>query len=418
MPNVRMLLWAALAAILYLNYEAWVRDYGVPGAAPTAQTLGTAGSTPAAPGAAPASLGDTVPAPAASAPGSAAPTLAAAATATTAAAPVAAPTGTPDGSRQLDVRTDVLDVHVNLKGGELDQADILRYPRRKDTPGEPVRLLSRDSPDSLYVIQSGLSGDGTQAAPTHLIPWSAAQDAYFLAQGADELRVPLTWTDGAGLTVTKTFIFRRGAYAISLVYDVRNDSPTPRSLAPYLQILRHWEHASRSYFDVETYSFKGPAVYNGTKSIDLKVEDAEDSHYGATVTNGWLASLQHHFVTAVVPTTGDAFHYQLTVQNNQYLLSATGPAQVIPAGGTRQWASTLFVGPKLQDQLAAAGPHLERTADGAPPLELIVRTGDTFKIVRIDYHGGLRYPRLERDLAVPARLDDILAPHARRTDGG
>ena len=57
-------------------------------------------------------------------------------------------------------------------------------------------------------------------------------------------------------------------------------------------------------------------------------------------------------------------------------------------------------------------------ADSAPPLELIVRTGDTFKILRIDYHGGLRYPRLERDLAVPARLDDILASHARRADGG
>jgi predicted metalloprotease with PDZ domain len=56
--------------------------------------------------------------------------------------------------------------------------------------------------------------------------------------------------------------------------------------------------------------------------------------------------------------------------------------------------------------------------DGSPPLELIVRTGDNFKIVRIAYHGGLRYPRLERDPAVPARLDDILAPHARRGEGG
>ena len=261
------------------------------------------------------------------------------------------------------MRTDVLDLHVNLKGGELDQADILRYPQRKDTPGVPVRLLNRDSAAGLYVVQSGLSGDASQPAPTHLTQWTAPKDEYFLAEGADELRVPLTWSDGAGLTVTKTFILKRGSYAIGLVYDVRNDSVAPRSLAPYLQILRHWEHATRSYFDVETYSFKGPAVYDGTKSRDLKVEDAEDSHYTGSVTNGWIASLQHHFVTALVPPAGEAFHYQLTVQNNQYLLSATGPATLIPAGGTHQWSETVFVGPKLQAQLAAAGPHLERTAD-------------------------------------------------------
>jgi predicted metalloprotease with PDZ domain len=44
-----------------------------------------------------------------------------------------------------------------------------------------------------------------------------------------------------------------------------------------------------------------------------------------------------------------------------------------------------------------------------PPIELIVKTGDRFMVARLDYHGGLRYPHLERDPAVPARLDDIMA---------
>ena len=47
---------------------------------------------------------------------------------------------------------------INLKGGELDQADLLQYPLRKDTPNIPVRLLSRDPPDSLYLLQTGLVG--------------------------------------------------------------------------------------------------------------------------------------------------------------------------------------------------------------------------------------------------------------------
>ena len=44
------------------------------------------------------------------------------------------------------------------------------------------------------------------------------------------------------------------------------------------------------------------------------------------------------------------------------------------------------------------------------PLELIVREGARFRTVRIDYHGGLRYPHLVRDASRAALLDQILAP--------
>ena len=359
MPNIRILLWVTLAAILYFNYDAWMRDYGAPGAsAPVSTTTAPGGTaTPNSPPA--ATLGDTVPQ--AAVPAAATPAQIAPGAATPAAAVGTASSA--DAGAELTVRTDVLAVQINLKGGELDQADLLQYPLRKDAPGVPVRLLNRDNLNSTYVLQTGLSGDGAQATPTHKVSWSASQQDFKLAEGADEVRVPLSWTDGAGLAVTKTFIFRRGSYAIDLVYDVKNSGATPRNLAAYSQILRHWEHASRSYFDVETYSFKGPALYDGAKSRDLKVEDGEDSHYLATATNGWIAALQHHFVAAVVPTPNQAWRYQLTVQDSQFLLSATGPMQSIAPGATSEWGEKLFVGPKLQSQLAATGPSLERTAD-------------------------------------------------------
>jgi predicted metalloprotease with PDZ domain len=49
---------------------------------------------------------------------------------------------------------------------------------------------------------------------------------------------------------------------------------------------------------------------------------------------------------------------------------------------------------------------------GASPIELIVKTDDRYKVIRVDYHAGLRYPHLERDPSEPARLDAILAPKA------
>jgi YidC/Oxa1 family membrane protein insertase len=374
MPNTRALLWFALAAILFYGYQAWMHDYP-PGPRDSAAQL--SGGTP---GTAPATLGDSVPQAANSAappatptptapssaagsavpPGSAPPSVADSFTAPPAGAASAPGTGA---SQPLRVVTDVLDVSINLKGGELDQADLLKYPLRKDAPNIPVTLLSREPPASLYLLQTGLVGDAGEAAPTHLAAWTSAEKSFALPAGAKELRVPLTWTDGQGLTVTKTFVFTRGSYSIDLIYDVQNTGAAPRKLAPYSQFLRHWEHASRSYFDVETYSFKGPAVWDGTKSHDLNVENDTDSKFSQTITNGWLASLQHQFVSAIVPAAEQAYKYQLQVRDHEYLLSATGPMTEVAAGGKTQFHEKLFVGPKLQSQLSAAAPHLERTVD-------------------------------------------------------
>ena len=373
MPNTRMLLWFALAAILYLNYETWMHDYPAAGAQSSlSQPVSGAPSNAS-------SLGDSVPQaasvaqPATTAPGTNAPIASAlaASTATTPAAPdaftappaLATAESAASPSQPLHVTTDVLDVVINLKGGELDQADLLKYPLRKDTPNIPVRLMSHEPPASLYLLQTGLIGGAGEAAPTHLATWSSAGKSFALAADAKELRVPLTWTDGQGLNVTKTFVFSRGLYSVDLVYDVENTGGTPRKLAAYSQFLRHWEHASRSYFDVETYSFKGPAVYDGAKSRDLNVENETDSKFSETITNGWLASLQHQFVSAIVPPADQPYKYQLQVSGKEYLLSATGPMVEVAGGGKAQFHEKLFVGPKLQSQLAATAPHLERTVD-------------------------------------------------------
>jgi YidC/Oxa1 family membrane protein insertase len=367
MPNIRLMLWGVLAAILFLNYQTWLHDYAPPASAASQSSPSTA--------AAPASsLGESVPQATTAAPGAVPP--GAAAPSANVSQPVAVPAPPPPGSPPtagsssdvststlLHVTTDVLDVAIDLKGGAMDRADLLQYPLRKDTPNIPVRLLSYEPPAARHLVQSGLTGAAGEAAPTHLAEWSSDQKTFVLAPGADELRVPLHWSDGQGLSVTKTFVFKRGQYAVSLDYDAKNSSASSRTLASYTQILRHWEHASRSYFDVETYSFKGPAVYDGTKLKDLNVESDSDNKFSATIANGWMASLQHQFVVAVVPPAAQPYHYQLQVLNNEYLMQETGPQTVVPAGANAQFHEEFFVGPKLQSQLAALDRHLERTVD-------------------------------------------------------
>jgi YidC/Oxa1 family membrane protein insertase len=353
MTNLRPYLWAALALILFVNYETWQRDYPPP-APPAAATKAPLGDLDSAvPGTAPAATA-AAPSPVAAAP-AAAPAVAADAP-EAAAAPQATTVG---------VHTDVYDLKIGLRGGELTSADILQYPKVKDQPGVPVRLLRRDGNDALYVLQSGLQAATANGAatPTHQAQYSSAFDSFRLLDGTDELRVPLTWTSADGVTVTKTFVLHRGSYRVDLEYSVQNGSAAPWSAASYAQVLHDMPPVGRSYFNVDSYSFDGPAIWDGTKYRKLKIDNADDAKLSQDVTDGWLAALQHHFVAAFVPVAGAPYHYSMQVRGQQYLSRAVGPVQVVAPGATATFKETMFVGPKLQKQLNPIHPELNRVAD-------------------------------------------------------
>jgi YidC/Oxa1 family membrane protein insertase len=131
-----------------------------------------------------------------------------------------------------------------------------------------------------------------------------------------------------------------------------------------VQIVRHYEHVERSYFNVETYAYRGPALYDGKGYRKLDVEDDEDKSYRGTITGGWVAALQHHFVAAAVPPVDASYDYELNVDaKNDFILSYRGPLVAVPAAGKQTFTEQLFVGPKLQDQLELTGPRLELVAD-------------------------------------------------------
>ena len=62
---------------------------------------------------------------------------------------------------------------------------------------------------------------------------------------------------------------------------------------------------------------------------------------------------------------------------------------------------TAYSAERLRNALSAA-----KTAK--PPIELLLRQGDSFTTQRIDYHGGVRHPHLERVPGAPDRLRQVL----------
>jgi YidC/Oxa1 family membrane protein insertase len=357
MNNPRVMLWLALAAILVMNYQAWVHDYGATDNAAATRSAAAPGAHNAAgnlDSAVPQTFTtDTTVAPATAAPGAAAaiPNPPSSEAAGHAAA----------GAPHVHVRTDVLDMDISLQGGTVQRADLLRYPKVKGG-SEPVRLMNEDSDETLYLLKTGLAGPG-DAHPTQLAIYTSSNVEYVLGE-AKQLQVPLTWTDGHGVTVTKTFTFYRGDYRIGLNYSVDNRSSAPWQAAIYAQILRYDPPSARSmFFNVEGNAFHGPAIYDGAKYRKLKIDNADDRQLAIKVDNGWLAALQHHFVSAIVPAADTTNRITLGTRGRQFQLSTIGPLRTVAPDTTATFQETLFVGPKLQADLETAGPRLELVAD-------------------------------------------------------
>ncbi len=353
MDNPRLFLWIGLALLAWMNIIQWDRDFGTRSSSPATTAQSAAAPAATAPGESSSSL----PAlPSAAAP-AAATTAPDAASAAAGAAPIAAAN-----APTIRVVTDVIDMDISLQGGDLLRADLLQYPRDKKAGSPAVRLLSTD--DSTFsIVRSGLRAADGRPEPTHLAAYTAPGTEFRLAPGAQELRVPLTWTDGEGVTVMKTYVFKPGQYAFDVVYDVQNASAADWKAASYVQFVRHMFAQKRSMFDVESYAFRGPAVYDGKKYQKLDVGDEEDSAFRQPVSDGWMAEMQHHFVSAAVPPKGETYDFALQKEEAHSLVSYRGPLKSVPAGASATFNEKLFIGPKLQEQLKTAGPKLELTVD-------------------------------------------------------
>ena len=352
MDNQRLFIWAIFVFLAWITYQTWVEQYGPTPAEPVAtqydelnalpadaagdEELPAITDTPVAP-----SVGDALPA-----------------TPGTTTATIADPE-----APSVRVTTDVFEIEISTVGGTLQTAVLSGYPVAKDRPDELVRLLDT-SGRGFGLVESGVRAAGGAAEATHLETFVAARGSYDLA-GEDELVVPLTWTDASGLTVEKRYTFTRGSYTVQLEQIVTNNSDVEWRGAEYVRIKRHSAEMERSMFNVDSYSFDGPIVYDGDKSQKLKRDDLiDDGRYEFNSQQGWFGEIQHHFLRAAVPTRGVDYKFDVVVNGDVATSSAIRRSLVsVAPGATEVFATTLFVGPKLQDQLEEIDKSLKLTVD-------------------------------------------------------
>jgi YidC/Oxa1 family membrane protein insertase len=339
MDNIRLFLWFALLGSLWISYTTWVADRTPPvTAASVPAEVPTGADTPLP------QLGvESAP----TAPG----TVAGGPPAAQQADPVAA----------IHVRTDVLDLVIDTRGGDIVRVDLPTYPIDKEDPTKVVRLLDY-APASRWAVQTGIGNGSGSPEPNHLASFTSERPSYALAPAQDSLVVTLSWAVGE-LAARKVYTFHRGLFQIDLELILENRGAAPWRGRAYSQMVRLHRPPERSYTSVDSYSFTGPVLYDGDSYDKLDVEDLVTEPVEQTLANGWLAGIQHHFLAGVVPPAQEETTYQAQARAEEYVLTAVSPTKEVAAGAALTYPIKLFVGPKVQEQLRATAPDMNLAVD-------------------------------------------------------
>ncbi|MDF1645593.1 MAG: membrane protein insertase YidC [Legionellaceae bacterium] len=266
---------------------------------------------------------------------------------------------TPD----IQIKTDVLDLRVDLMQGDIVSANLLKYSESEAKPDQPFSLL-RDETGIRYVANSSLLLVN-QGAVEHTKPgFKTEKNTYTLMPNQNQLTVALIGQTDNGLIIKKELIFKRGSYLIDVQYTLLNQGDEPWKGYLNTQLLRDLPREDKSTLShIGSYtgaSYSNPGHHRYQK---LTFKDMAKSALDVDVEGGWIAMQQRYFLTAWVPEADSKERFYSKTSNGSYAIGAVGQAIKLAPGATEKVGSQLYLGPEVSDLLKPIAPGLDLTID-------------------------------------------------------
>ena len=342
MDTQRLILFIIFSFSVLMLWEAWQREHRPP-PAPQENAASQAGKAAAPPGVPVPSIpsGDSAGGPAA---GQAA---------------VPAPAGSEHPRQDLiRVRTNLVEMDVSPLGGDIVRLELLKHKDTADRTKNFVLL----SPAFHNALQSGLIGNDL---PNHKTQFSSSAKEYVLGPGQDSIEVRLEASNAQGVRVIKTYTLRRSGYLIDITQEIVNGGSESISAHAYFQVSRDNQPSPGDTFLLRTYH--GPAVYTEQdKYVKVSFDDIDEGKaaFSKNSDNGWIAMVQHYFVTALVPPAKiPREFYTRRVSEGLYSAGVIVPAPNVAPGQTGKVVMPLYAGPQDLEELEKVAPGLELVVD-------------------------------------------------------
>ena len=266
-------------------------------------------------------------------------------------------------NKVVTVKTDVFRIEINTSGGDITSVALPMYPAQLNTPDIPYVLLD---PRNSYEAQSGLIGpNGTDLKGSR--PVFTTTKEFFDIGDADSLTVSLKTVQDDGSRITKDYNFKRGQYLVDLNYEITNLGTSTWTGALFAQIKRDGQtpiSVSDNLMGMQPY-VGGATRSNEEFYKKLEFDDIEEESYKLTRDAGYIAMVQHYFVSAWIPKESNETTYRgrKLRSSDTYLFGLTTSPIEVSSGQTGTIGASFYAGPKDQYRLAEIAEGLDLTVD-------------------------------------------------------
>ena len=268
-------------------------------------------------------------------------------------------------SDTIYVETDVLILTIDLNGGDISEAKLKKFPTSLENLNQPFELLENNE-RRVYVAQSGLTGkNGIDTREGRAI-FKASSDKFILGPSDSELKIDLLWTNKDGISITKRFSLRKGDYLLDVDYLIENQSDTPWEGMFFAQIKR--DSSPQPINDqggMGLQPFLGAATTLPDKRFaKYTFDDIADEPLKLQSSEGWIAMVQHYFLSAWIPPRGQKQQYSTRQTSVGFNIAGfTSPTTLVQPGQTASVGAEFYVGPKDQYRLEKIAPYLDLSVD-------------------------------------------------------
>ena len=263
----------------------------------------------------------------------------------------------------IQVKTDVLDLSIDMKHGDIVRAQLLDYPESTTEKNQPFMLLQNNTGER-YVADSSLFIVNGQKIESVDVDFTSEQEHYQLSSNQNELIVSLNGKNADGLAIKKEFVFTKGSYLIAVRYVLANQGDKAWKGYMNTQLLRTSpKEDSSSMFHVGSYTGASYSKPGQSRYKKVAFKDMTKSNLDLDVDGGWIAMQQHYFLTAWVPLAESKNRFYTRAVNGDYTIGAVSEPISVAPNQQQVIGSRLYLGPEITSTLKAIAPGLDLTVD-------------------------------------------------------
>ena len=280
-------------------------------------------------------------------------------------------------SRRFSLDNDVLRIEIDSLTGRYVTADLIPIKTEKDSEESLSIFGSRqiDTEDGcpvyLGAVQTNRGCVGNYFASSgfyspglgYLNPKFSSLEKMSLGDGGV---IYILSGENEDLLFTRRVLMRPGLFSLEVedIVGLKVGSE-PTNVVPYARILRDGYRPPGRFLDFDSYTYLGPVFSTERDSFGkLDFSDLSENSFEEESLGGWLALAQRYFVSSWVPQQDERHKYQARkVSSGAYSIALTSQNRLLLDTEPASYKNTLYVGPKISDNLNPLHPDLGLVVD-------------------------------------------------------